>query len=196
LPAYEKSKDAKEKMLPLLRLKHNSQIFETLLSRQKTTSNDPGGLGILLGNPQAKNRIIKVCNPYCGPCALAHADLDALMDGNPDLQVQIIFTATSGEGDAKAPPVRHLMAISEKGEEQLTRRALDDWYQSASKGYTAFAARYPMNGELKRHDGKLDAMSKWCQDTGIEFTPTLFVNGYQLPDMYTVGDLMYFLAQS
>ncbi len=27
-------------------------------------------------------------------------------------------------------------------------------------------------------------MNKWCIDTGIAFTPTFFVNGYQLPDIY------------
>ncbi len=51
-----------------------------------------------------------------------------------------------------------------------------------------------MNGVLKQQDEKVEAMSTWFKETGIAFTPTFFVNGYQLPDIYKVGDLKYFLS--
>jgi len=46
---------------------------------------------------------------------------------------------------------------------------------------------------LLKQDHKLKAMSTWCKDMDIAATPTYFLNGYQLPDAYSVEDLEYFL---
>lgn len=177
----------------LIRLKHNPQIFHALLAKQKAIATTTHGLGISLGNPNAKNHIIKVCNPYCGPCAKAHPAIEEILHSSPDVQAQIIFTATNDEHDRKAPPVRHLLAIAEKGNEQVTKQALDDWYMAKEKDYAAFAAKYPMNGELAQQTAKLEAMQHWCNTTEIAYTPTFFINGYQLPDLYSLDDLRYFL---
>lgn len=194
MPALRKAKESRQSKTELQRLKHNPQIFEALLARQKAVTESTEGLGITLGNPQAAHKIIKVCNPYCGPCATAHPLIDELLDSNPDIQLQIIFTASNQENDLKAPPVKHLLAIAEQQDESATRQALDDWYLAPKKDYEAFAMKYPMNGELKRQEEKLQAMHEWCNKTEIMFTPTFFVNGHQLPNNYSVADLKYFLS--
>lgn len=195
MPAYRSAKEGNTNKQELQRLKHNAQIFEALLAKQKRVSEEPEGLGIILGNHEAKNRIIKVCNPYCGPCAQAHVPMEALLENNPDVQLQIIFTATNQENDMKAQPVKHLLAIAEKSKnEETVKHALDDWYLADKKDYSVFAAKYPMNGELLKQNDKVEAMRVWCDKVGIEFTPTFFVNGYQLPEIYNVADLKYFLT--
>ncbi|MDE1192557.1 MAG: cysteine peptidase family C39 domain-containing protein [Arachidicoccus sp.] len=65
---------------------------------------------------------------------------------------------------------------------------------SKKKDYAAFAAKYPINGELKQQGSKIKAMSDWCYKTEIAFTPTFFVNSYQLPEQYSVADLKYFFS--
>ncbi len=195
IPAYRSAKESKTNRHELQRLKHNRQIFDALLAKQKQVSEEPDGLGIILGNPDAQHKIIKVCSPYCGPCAKAHAPIEALLENNPDVQVQIIFTATNQPGDIKAPPVKHLLAIADKRKnEEIIKHALDDWYFADKKDYDVFAAKYPMNGELQKQNDKVEAMRKWCDKVGIEFTPTFFINGSQLPDIYSVNDLKYFLS--
>jgi uncharacterized membrane protein/protein-disulfide isomerase len=193
LPALQKAKESQEINNKLQKLKHNPEIFEALLAKQKAVTESTEGLGIILGNPNATHKIIKVCNPYCGPCAKAHKPMEELLHGNPDLQIQILFTATNNEGDIKAAPVKHLLAIAQRGE-TTTRQALDDWYLADKRDYEAFAAKYPMNGELKQQDDKVNAMKEWCDKTEIFFTPTFFVNGHQLPEIYSVSDLRYFLS--
>jgi protein-disulfide isomerase/uncharacterized membrane protein len=194
LPALQKAKEGKNINNELQRLKHNPQIFEASLSRQKAVTETTEGLGILLGNPDAKNKIIKVCNPYCGPCAKAHVPMEELLDNNPDVQIQIIFTATNDPGDIKTPPVKHLLAIAAAKDEARTKKALDDWYLAEKKDYAVFAAKYPLNGDLQQQDQGVEAMRSWCDKTGIVFTPTFFVNGNQLPEFYTVSDLKYFFT--
>lgn len=195
LPAWLSAKEHRHSKAELQRLKHNPQIFEALLSKQKAIKEDSKELGITLGNPNASVKIIKVCNPYCGPCAKAHIPIEELLHNNPDIQVQIIFTATNAAEDRKAPPVKHLLAIAEKENQLTIKKALDDWYLADKKDYEAFASKYPMNGELKKQIGKIEAMSDWCDKTDISFTPTFFINGNQLPDIYSAHDLKYFLSQ-
>ncbi len=77
----------------------------------------------------------------------------------------------------------------------MIKQSLDDWYLADTKDYDQFAAKYPMNGELVKQADKIDAMEKWCKATEIAFTPTIFINGYQLPDAYTIEDLQYFLLE-
>lgn len=47
-----------------------------------------------------------------------------------------------------------------------------------------------MNGELQEQDTKIDAMHDWCKAEQITHTPTLFINGYQLPQEYSIEDLI------
>jgi hypothetical protein len=179
----------------LARLKFNQQIFTSILLHQKPVEHVTTGLGIVLGNPTAKYKIIKVCNPYCKPCAAAHTAIDELLQGNNDVSVQIIFTASGGSNDKRTMPVRHLMAIEEKGDQHVLQTALHDWYSAPVKNYEAFAGKYTMNGELQHQENRINAMNEWCNRTGIMFTPTFFINGFQLPAMYKVSDLKYLLQQ-
>lgn len=194
-PLLLQVKDAMLKKAELARVKHHPQVFESLLIKQKQISHDLTGLGILLGNPASRNRIVKVCSPYCQPCARSHAQLDELLTNNPDLQVQIIFTAANADSDRRAAPVKHLMALAAKNDEALTRKALHDWYTEGAKDYDAFSRRYVLNGEEERQGEKLEAMRNWCDRMEISFTPTLFLNGYQLPEMYSASELKYFLSR-
>lgn len=196
LPAYRSAKESRRNKTELQRLKHNPQIFNALLAKQKAVTESAAGLGIIIGNPNAAYKIIKVCNPYCGPCAKAHTPIEELVHNNPEIQVQIIFTATNDAEDSRAAPVKHLLAIAEKNNnEAIIKQALDDWYLAEKKEYEMFASKYPMNGELQKQGDKLEKMSTWCNKNEIMFTPTFFVNGNQLPEMYTVNDLKYFLSK-
>jgi len=204
IPALQKAKESKRNYNELQKLKHNRQVFETILKKQKQLTEPPAGLGIFLGNESASHKLIKVCNPYCGPCSRAHKPMEELLENNPDVQIQILFTASNIEGDIKTPPVKHLMAIAEKNNETIVKKALDDWYLAETKDYESFALKYPMNGELDKQEEKIVVMKDWCDKAVIAYTPMFFVslkdenedkiNYYQLPEIYNVADLKYFFS--
>jgi len=184
----------RERDKELRKFKFNQEIFQTLLSRQKQVEQPSPELGIILGDPSADRTLIKVCNPYCGPCAKAHPDVEELLRTTENLKVQIIFNATNKDGDKLAPPVKHFLAIDEKGDKSLTTKALDDWYNAQTKDYEKFAALHPVDdSRLSIQSRKLERMSKWCDDISLEYTPTYFYCGYQLPQPYNVRDLSSFI---
>lgn len=178
-----------------LRIKFNSEIFDTLLKKQKFITISTDNLGIDIGSPSATNILVKVCNPYCGPCSKAHPKIDKLLEEIPHLKLKIIFATPNRKEELSYKPVSHLLAINNiNNNEEIIKQALNDWYLS-DKNYDQFAMKYPMNGELQKQSSKIEAMHKWCTKMDIHFTPTLFINGYQLPDEYNIEDLKYFLLK-
>ncbi|ULT26899.1 hypothetical protein KUH03_08770 [Sphingobacterium sp. E70] len=105
LPVLKKAQQAKNHELQLKKIRYRREVFDALLSTSNSITQSPDGLGILLGDPNAKNEIIKVCNPYCGPCSKAHPELEAIVAGNPDTKLRIIFSATGEDWDIKNAPV-------------------------------------------------------------------------------------------
>jgi uncharacterized membrane protein len=173
------------------KLKTNKQLFQAALTQSKKIKERPDGLGILIKGKQAKHQVIKVCNPYCGPCSQAHPFLESLYD-NGNIDLQILFTPARDD-EQKEKTTRHFLAIAEKENQEITRQALDDWYGGKSKEYAQFATKYPMNGELNQQEEKVKLMEDWCNRENIAYTPTLFINGYELPKEYNVEDLKYLL---
>ncbi len=193
-PILKRNQVAKHEKRSFLQLKYNEQVFNSLLLKQPTILGYPSdGLGITIGNPSATKTIIKVCNPYCGPCAMAHPELEKIVKENSSIKAQIIFTATNNENDRGSKPVKHLLAIAAKGDELLTELALDDWYLAKEKNYDKFAKKYPLNIELQKQSEKIDLMKIWCNKVNIQYTPTIFIDGYELPKNYQLKDLNYFL---
>ncbi|HUR65054.1 MAG TPA: thioredoxin domain-containing protein [Chitinophagaceae bacterium] len=187
ISGYQKNKNSRYE---LARLKNDPGIFNKILSEQKRMIAPATNMGITLGNKEAKTTIIKVCNPYCAPCARAHQELKELLK-HDNVKVQVIFTATNAPDDKRTAPVKHLLAIAAKGNESEIEKAMDDWYMSEEKNYEAFAGKYRMNGELKKQDEKINEMAAWCTATDISYTPSIFVNGHQLPETYKIDDLKY-----
>jgi len=192
-PLLLKAKDKPVYKAAYKRLLHNPETFNHLLQQQATAPNGYENIGITLGNPDAENTIIKVCNPYCGPCAKAHPVLDEIIYTNKNVNLRLIFTASNDKDDKRGIAARHLLAIAEKQDSLLTRQALDDWYLADKKDYEVFAAKYPMNGEVKEQEGAIDKMKEWCKEAEISFTPTFFINRKRLPENYKIEELKYIL---
>ena len=194
-PQFLILQEAKNTKREYLRIKFNTEIFDTLLKKQKPITGSIEGLGINLGNPAATNTLIKVCNPYCGPCAKAHLVIESLLEEVPNLNVKIIFTTPINSRHPFITTTRHLMTIDSEGNLSKTTEALDAWYNTNEKKYEHFAQNFPVEGNLLMHDDKIQNMHRWCTEMNIEYTPTLFINGYQLPSAYSIGDLRYFLLE-
>lgn len=188
-PLLQKSRSTNDYKYAYQRLLYNPEYFAFLLQSSASAPDGWQHLGITIGNPNAETTIIKVCNPYCGPCAKAHPVLEEIIKHNHQINLKIIFTATPNENDPAALPVKHFLAIAEKNEPGLTEAALDTWYGAKEKDYAAFAKQFPADGSLDRQGEKLEAMAAWCKEAGIQFTPTLFINGKQLPENYRIEEL-------
>jgi len=191
-PLILKAKDKNVYKAAYKRLLYNHETFNYLLQQQATAPDGYQNIGITIGNPAAENTIIKVCNPYCGPCAKAHPVLEEIIHKNKNVKLKLIFAASNDKDDERGIVARHLLEINEKQNSALTK-ALDDWYLPNKKDYSAFAAKYPMNGEILKQEKQIELMREWCKEAEITHTPTLFINGRRLPEKYKIEELQYVL---
>jgi uncharacterized membrane protein len=192
-PLFLKSKNERAYKAAYKRLLYNPDTFNNLLQQQASAPDGYQNIGITIGNPDATNTIIKVCNPYCGPCAKAHSVIEEILHYNKDVKLKLIFTASNQANDERGLVARHLLAISKKQDALQTRQALDDWYLADKKDYDAFARKYAMNGEIKEQEPEIEKMSEWCKEAEITGTPTFFINGKRLPGTYNINELKYIL---
>jgi uncharacterized membrane protein len=174
--------------------KYDKTVFRALLSIQRHI--EEPDLGITIGNPDGSIHIVKVCNPYCGACKMSHQIIDDLLDSNPDISVRIIFTPSPDDGDVRNKPVKAFLAQANrtKSEEKI-REILNCWYLSETQDYDSFIKLYLFSDEeLSNQVSNVRLMHEWCNTVDIKFTPTFFIDGYQLPDKYFINDLKYFLC--
>ncbi|MDO9156652.1 MAG: vitamin K epoxide reductase family protein [Sediminibacterium sp.] len=176
-------------------LKFNDDVFWSLLKNQPSIVNhSTSELGITIGNPKAKHTIIKVCNPYCGPCAKSHIYLEEIIKNNSEINLQIIFNSSNDELDMTSIPVKHFLAIAAKNDKDLIKNVLDDWYLAEDKNYDFLSKKYPVFSDFVDEIVKINEMKRWCDNVNIHYTPTIFIDGYQLPKGYQIKDINYFLS--
>lgn len=169
------------------RLHFNDAVFYNLLSQQDLAPDGWQDIGITFGNPEAGNTILKVCNPYCGPCAKAHPILEEIIHKNQDVNLKIIFT--SSLLDRGFHIVKQILNLKEAGDYKKMSIAMDDWYSSAPKDYSAWCKRNHLPDTVDAKINNATEMHDWCKIADIEYTPTFFVNGYKMPENYDITDL-------
>lgn len=171
-----------------LRLQNDPDVFRTMLRRQKVAPNSYEDCSLLIGNPAAKNEIIKVCNPYCGPCAKAHPLLEEIVAENTDVKLRVMFSGSNEEGDEKGRVARHFINLYLQNGADTVGVAMHYWYTNKEKNKEDFFAKYPVVDNAKSKYIK-EAMNTWQHNAEVMQTPTIYVNGYRLPEMYRIEDL-------
>ena len=170
------------------RLHLDASVFATKLQKERILTHDCMDLGVYLGNPQGEIQLIEICNPFCYPCAIAQKHLHQLLEDREDVGLRILFLYPE-EWIAKTPiPTFLALKNKEKLEEAIT-----DWFASTDKSLSKFQEKYTVQLSLVEATKQLKAMNEFCTAEQINATPTIYVNGHEMPANYNVADLQYCL---
>ncbi len=184
-------RDSKYYEQTLKTIKYNPNVFQALLKAGKAITIPTDGYGITIGNPHGSIHIIKVCNPYCGYCADAQPVLQELADSNSDVKLQMMFTISPDSPHYKDFPIDTFLSLNNDGADMET--VLAEWYDSKDKDIVAFNKKHPVKDSFtQKNHVNAEAMYRFCEEVGITGTPTIFVNGHEMPNIYRVNDLKYF----
>jgi len=181
---YKKSITSLTKEIKATRLKRNPEIFNAMLNKQEANLiNLPEpDEAIRFGNPAAPYQLVIACNPYCGPCAKAHQAIEALYEKYPEqLSVSVRFALHSN--DEKDNTVKIAREIF-KAAKYKPYEAIKDWYTLFD--IEKFKLLHQTNGEQVHAD--LEKHIEWNRKVEINGTPTFFVNGRKLPELYSRVD--------
>jgi protein-disulfide isomerase len=168
------------------RLKRNPQIFSALLDKQEINQENlpEAKEAIQFGNPAAPYQLVIACNPYCGPCAKAHHAIEGLYERYPDnIGITIRFTlSTADEADKRTAAAATII----KAAQQKPYEAIKDWYSNMD--IEKYKQLYNISGVAS--NGQIEKHINWSKAANISATPTVFVNGRKLPELYNWADLV------
>ncbi|MES2653386.1 MAG: vitamin K epoxide reductase family protein [Bacteroidota bacterium] len=191
-PLLLKAEQAVPMTKQLKKFKYNSELFQQMLTAQARYIVTDELRPIVLGNLESETTITMVSNPFCGPCGTAHRAIEEWLNESNDFKLQIVFTTVNRDNDERTKVARHLTALNIHQDKRVVEKALNDWYSQTNKKYEVWAESYPIsfNGEISI---AIEKQQRWCELAEIEFTPTILVNGYKLPELYRLEDLKYLI---
>ena len=176
----------------LSKIKYDRAVFEALLRKERKVSVPIEGFGITLGNPNGMMHIIEVCNPFCGHCGKAQKELSKLVKNNSNICLQIIFVSGPTNVGYDHTPVDTFLTLQKEAEDMST--VLNDWFALSVKNVEEYEKLHPVKSHRsKDNDDNAQRMSEFCDAMKITHTPTIFIDGYEMPRLYNVGDLKYII---
>jgi protein-disulfide isomerase len=178
----------------LKKWQQDASVFNGLSQLQEAVDITPWANDLQIGNADAPVQLTIACNPYCGPCAKAHATIDALLHKQAkNLGVTVRFTANTKIKEDKRTNAVRLMLQECDGKSPAEKAAiLHNWFTHMSE--EKWLQQYNPDRSLDVED-ILKQQEAWAEAVNIQFTPTFFINGRQMPGQYKIDDLAVLLPQ-
>lgn len=178
------------------RIKHSTQVFKLLLSQQRRIDTQPYEKEIRIGNRDANLQIIVVSNLHCKPCRERHQQIEQLLKMyRGDLSVTFRFVRSGKQVVDNLDSSSYLFgawlshAYLKADEQEQTMELLHNWFKVWD--LEKFAPNWPISKSITQEILLAQEYNNaWIERTDIAVTPTIFLNGYELPREYGINDLL------
>lgn len=182
------------------RIKNSPKVFYDLLKQQNKANYSPLNHELVIGNPNAPIKLLIISNLHCAPCKVKHEEVTRLLESNREyLSVSMRFVKVIKQFNKDISSTQYLLQYwweniyNTEKESSLTEQMIHSWFSEMN--VESFANSHPLK-ELKLSN-EVEAMAelqeKWIEENGVSKTPTIFINDYELPSLYTVADLQRLL---
>lgn len=168
------------------------QLLEAHLKKQPSVDVRPWEEDFRLGNADAPLQVLVVSSYFCGPCAETHEILKTLLARHEHIGVTVRFLSEGAEQEEmKTKVLRYMLqyALSNQSfldDGMLVEEMIATWYKLMD--VEEFKKHYPL-AEFLNVEALLIKQKEWSEIAAIEYTPTIFINGYRLEKPFTQADL-------
>jgi len=184
-PFLQKSQQVTPLKNDLKRFKNNPNLFLSLLEKQAEMPFVPTNMHTInFGNPNAEHTLTMVTNTFCQPCAKTHKIIEGLLEGNENLSCRVIFLASNMADDKRGIVAKLVLSLPIHQQAE----ALHQWYENEERSIEKWQKQLGVI-ENKNTESTISQHQIWCEMAKIEATPTLFLDGYKMPELYRIGDL-------
>jgi uncharacterized membrane protein/protein-disulfide isomerase len=178
------------------RVKYDPKVFTQYLLEQRKVDVTPFEKEISIGNPEAPIRLVMASNLFCNPCKAMHEKLNTLIQVWPDkLHISFRFLPVKKKHEEGTDPREVLLnywlnnIYGTKSASEKTQQIIKDWFER--ERIDAFMKKYTNDLEGNRELRELTTLQDgWVKEAEIAKTPTLFLNGFEFPQQYTVENLI------
>jgi protein-disulfide isomerase len=172
-------------------IKANEDVFSALLKQQPRYEVNPSDSQIVFGNPEARLQITILTNPFCNPCASMHRRVENfLQETQGRVCIRYIFASFHPRRDFAS---KGLIAAYLQKERNKFEHIIADWFQEGKLLKEAFFNDLQLDMTDPAIEAELQKHEAWRAKTQLRATPTIIINGYQLPGNYKIEDLRYFI---
>jgi len=191
----------------LRKWRQNPIWFDALLPLHKKVDTSPWGMEIAYGNPEGVLQFLIVSNPFCDHCAIAHKNLEKILDRHPtDIGVRIRFYLKTSDVETKSEKflavcqmlhiyIERIWSIDQSLDKRkmMSRKIIGDWYEMGKNRWENEYGPVASFDKLNESTMKIIQNSvQWCNEVGIDQTPSFFVNGHEMPNPHTFKDVFLF----
>lgn len=171
--------------------KYNSTLFQKVLTAQDKYPLLNENESIILGNVEAENIITIVSSPTCEPCSEAHKVLNEWLLQKDSFKLQLVFSVANEDSDTSTKVARHLHKLKETNESLLSD-AVHEWFERKYKNVESWMGAYPCDEDINS-TAAIEKHKSWCRHAKVQSTPTVFINGFQLPSPWELEDIKFFI---
>lgn len=171
------------------RFKRNYSLFKlALLASERVNNRDVDSGNIILGNPEAKLKMMVISSPFCSHCVEVHKNIEAILKQHKEtISIAIRFNFNATLADEKSRMVHHNLVNQYLANGQdAFRKSFHDWFENKD----IEKIKIDVNCQATEF---LHAQFLWNQENSITFTPAIIINGYQFPKEYNRNDFIYFI---
>lgn len=173
-------------------IKMKNEVFLSYLKNQPYYKVSKSDSLIMFGNPNSSFVVTILTNPHCSPCAKTHKRMDDILTKIGDkICLQYIFSSFNEELDYTG---KFLTAVYLQKGRSEAMSIFNEWYEKGKYNKDDFFSKYKeinINNEVETEYAQ---HQKWRFETKISATPTILINGYQLPDIYKVEEIEDFIG--
>lgn len=173
-------------------LKANADVFNSLLQQKHHVDVSLSDSSIIFGNSDASYKITILSNPHCNPCAKLHRKVEELLQtaGN-DISIQYIFCSFN---ESLKESARFLIAFYQQKGISAAQEIYAKWFEFGKFNAESIFAAYPeVNTTMPEVTAEMEHHEQWTKLNGYASTPTILVNGHEMPSNYKLADLRYFV---
>ena len=173
-------------------LKADESVFTALLKKQSFYETNDCDSVIQFGNPNSKLRITVFSNPYCNPCAMMHKKIeDLLIKMSNNISVKYILSSFNEELKSTN---KYLIAACFADKNGSIMKIFKDWFEKGKHLRDDYFNNLSLKIDNQEIISEFEKHEVWGKKTQLKGTPTVLVNGYQLPESYKIEDLRYFTS--
>jgi len=180
----------KQSEISLNRFKRSYSTFKLLLTSEKKYSLPESKL--VFGNKDANLKISIITSPFCGHCEEPYELLKAIeRKYGEQLQISVFYNVINSDDWL----VRFVSVLIEKNLKNKNDyyNAMDYWYEV--KDGDKWLKHYKIKNEDNDYSEELFSHTKFFIKNNLNFTPCLFINGYEYPKGYKITELPFFIEE-
>lgn len=166
------------------------KVFTALLKEEGKYPEDGIRSKIIFGNPAARFTITILTNPHCNPCAAMHKKVDHLLKAAGEkICIEYIFSSFGEQFDKSG---KALIGIYLNNSPEIIEKAYDEWFETGREDREKFLKKFNIDPDDPAVTEEYARHKQWRGSTRLSAAPAVLVNGYKLPQSYTLEELVYF----